>query len=277
MRARLVVGLMMVAGAAAAEESRWNVHVMVGPGFTVVQPPVLQSMDRLKLAGFTLRGSLEYMFHQRVGVELGYGYDMMLRESGVLNSHNTVFAGARVRPWYHKEGGYLLPRPPAKDRKPLYIGDIFSDAWVDVHAGVNLAQRVRFIYDVGIGTRVAIIWPIQIGLFVRWQHMLPDQIMQVTFGGTFSLGFLPVHNVDKDDDGVTDDKDKCPDTRRGVRVNDYGCEWRESDTKTPKCGDGDLDGVCDGHDDCPDTKMGAAVDKKGCEVGGATDQEAPPE
>jgi OmpA-OmpF porin, OOP family len=46
---------------------------------------------------------------------------------------------------------------------------------------------------------------------------------------------------DQDKDGVTDDKDKCPDTPRGVEVDEVGC---------PK--DRDKDGIPDNEDDCPD-------------------------
>lgn len=33
--------------------------------------------------------------------------------------------------------------------------------------------------------------------------------------------------VDSDNDGVTDDKDKCPGTPAGAKVNDYGCQEKE--------------------------------------------------
>jgi OOP family OmpA-OmpF porin len=46
---------------------------------------------------------------------------------------------------------------------------------------------------------------------------------------------------DQDKDGVTDDKDECPDTPLGVQVDEKGC---------PK--DSDKDGIPDYKDDCPD-------------------------
>lgn len=92
--------------------------------------------------------------------------------------------------------------------------------------------------------------------------------MQVMVGLTVSAGFKAMRIQDGDGDGVLDRDDRCPDTTRGVRVNDRGCEWRESDTAAPTCGDTDLDGVCDGQDDCPDTRAKTPVDKKGCPIGG---------
>jgi outer membrane protein OmpA-like peptidoglycan-associated protein len=66
---------------------------------------------------------------------------------------------------------------------------------------------------------------------------------------------LPSHWMakDSDGDGVTDDRDRCPNTPAGATVDEHGC---------PKDSDGD--GVYDGIDDCPDTPRGARVDSNGC-------------
>ena len=59
--------------------------------------------------------------------------------------------------------------------------------------------------------------------------------------------------VDSDGDGVTDDRDNCPGTPKGVRVNADGCPL-----------DSDKDGVYDYLDNCPGTPLGVKVDAKGC-------------
>jgi outer membrane protein OmpA-like peptidoglycan-associated protein len=66
---------------------------------------------------------------------------------------------------------------------------------------------------------------------------------------------MPSHwmATDSDGDGVTDDRDRCPNTPAGAVVDAHGC---------PKDSDGD--GVYDGVDDCPDTPRGAKVDSRGC-------------
>ncbi|MFA5082025.1 MAG: OmpA family protein [Hydrogenophilaceae bacterium] len=66
--------------------------------------------------------------------------------------------------------------------------------------------------------------------------------------------------LDGDHDGVTDDKDKCPTTPAGRKVNAQGCEL-----------DGDNDGVVDALDRCPTTPAGRKVDAKGCELDGDND------
>ena len=58
---------------------------------------------------------------------------------------------------------------------------------------------------------------------------------------------------DADGDGVPDQRDKCPDTPRGCKVDVNGCPI-----------DSDGDGVCDGLDQCANTPAGARVDSKGC-------------
>lgn len=60
---------------------------------------------------------------------------------------------------------------------------------------------------------------------------------------------------DSDGDGVPDDRDRCPGTPRGAKVDAQGCEL-----------DSDGDGVVDRLDKCPNTPAGAKVDAQGCEL-----------
>lgn len=59
---------------------------------------------------------------------------------------------------------------------------------------------------------------------------------------------------DSDGDGVVDDKDRCPNTPAGAKVDARGCEL-----------DSDGDGVVDRLDRCPMTPPGRKVDAQGCE------------
>lgn len=65
----------------------------------------------------------------------------------------------------------------------------------------------------------------------------------------------PVVVKDSDNDGVPDDRDKCPDTPPGVEVDADGCPL-----------DTDGDGVYDYLDKCPGTPKGAKVNPMGCWV-----------
>ena len=60
---------------------------------------------------------------------------------------------------------------------------------------------------------------------------------------------------DSDEDGVFDSKDKCPDTPKGVKVDEHGCPY-----------DTDKDGVLDYKDECPNTMIGLKVNEVGCPI-----------
>lgn len=62
-------------------------------------------------------------------------------------------------------------------------------------------------------------------------------------------------NNDRDQDGIFDSQDKCPETAPGISVDSYGCEL-----------DSDNDTVFDSVDQCPQTPAGAKVNDKGCRV-----------
>ena len=72
---------------------------------------------------------------------------------------------------------------------------------------------------------------------------------------SIGLSFVFGGGLDRDHDGISDAKDNCPDTPKGVKVDKNGCPI-----------DTDGDGVADYLDKCPDTPSGAKVDADGCPV-----------
>lgn len=74
-----------------------------------------------------------------------------------------------------------------------------------------------------------------------------DRIWKATLGLEFDFGITP----DADMDGVSDYKDKCPNTPTGVKVDAKGCPI-----------DSDNDGVADYMDDCP--TVAGLTSLKGC-------------
>jgi len=103
-----------------------------------------------------------------------------------------------------------------------------------------------------------------------------ENIWKVTAGAELDFG----KTKDTDMDGVSDKKDKCPDTPAGVTVDKNGCPLdTDGDgvpdymddcptiaglTSTKGCPDADGDGVADKNDKCPDTPKGVKVDANGC-------------
>jgi OOP family OmpA-OmpF porin len=63
--------------------------------------------------------------------------------------------------------------------------------------------------------------------------------------------------TDKDGDGVLDKNDRCPNTKKGEKVDEFGCLIKP---------DSDKDGVPDVDDKCPNSPEGQKVDYRGCEV-----------
>jgi OOP family OmpA-OmpF porin len=65
--------------------------------------------------------------------------------------------------------------------------------------------------------------------------------------------------IDSDNDGIVDTRDKCPNSPAGVRVDSTGCQFIVEVEI-----DSDSDGVLDRYDNCPETEQGIRVDSKGC-------------
>ncbi len=99
------------------------------------------------------------------------------------------------------------------------------------------------------------------GNYDEYDRYVFDQLCR-TAGKNHGAGFVesifltkraPVAVLDSDGDGVPDNKDRCPDTPKGVKVDVFGCPL-----------DADRDGVPDYSDQCPDTPLGATIDARGC-------------
>jgi len=82
---------------------------------------------------------------------------------------------------------------------------------------------------------------------------------------------------DRDQDGILDKNDDCPNTPRGVEVDNNGCEVEEEEPVEPEEPiDTDGDGVADVNDTCPGTASGATVNASGCsqqQRGGSSDSQ----
>jgi outer membrane protein OmpA-like peptidoglycan-associated protein len=111
---------------------------------------------------------------------------------------------------------------------------------------------------------------------VRSGITLTDKFLKATVGLELDFGKAK----DSDMDGVSDKKDKCPNTPAGVAVDKNGCPIdTDGDgvadymddcptisglTSMKGCPDADGDGVADKNDKCPDTLKGVKVDANGC-------------
>ena len=136
------------------------------------------------------------------------------------------------------EGGVKLPNNEAgvySTTEVNYLGELGVRYPVTDNLSVNLSAGIQispndWLDDKAIG--------------------INNDLFYTMFAG-ISYSFLT--EFDSDEDGVVDSKDMCPDTPKGVKVDENGCPL-----------DSDKDGVSDYLDECPGTPSGAAVDKKGC-------------
>jgi OOP family OmpA-OmpF porin len=89
-----------------------------------------------------------------------------------------------------------------------------------------------------------------------------DQMSSQAMADFVEKVFL-VKYTDSDGDGVWDHLDECPDTPKGVQVDEKGCPIPKP-AAAPMDSDGD--GVPNDIDQCPRTPAGAVVDERGCWV-----------
>lgn len=152
-----------------------------------------------------------------------------------LNGLWTFRAGERTRPFLTIGGGYEKVTPDGFDS--------------NTDLGWNAGGGVRFFCGEHFSLRID--GRMTTTDFSRGDTSERQGNIEASVGASWVFGGAPPK--DTDGDGVTDRKDKCPDTPHGCLVDEVGC---------PKDADGD--GVCDGLDACPDTPKGCPVDARGC-------------
>jgi OmpA-OmpF porin, OOP family len=119
-------------------------------------------------------------------------------------------------------------------------------------------------FNAGIGTKLRVSPSIALYLEAGYIHgvkgVRATEEVQDNFFKLSSIIEFDITDNDKDNDGVKNNKDKCPDTPpvngntgKPCLVDMNGCYL-----------DSDYDGVIDCNDECPNTPKGCKVDEKGC-------------
>jgi len=91
-----------------------------------------------------------------------------------------------------------------------------------------------------------------------WDGLIAGSTYDIYLQHSAALVFTFKKKTDSDHDGVKDEKDECPNTPAGTKVDKRGCPEPEKDS--------DGDGVLDSRDKCPNTGRGVKVDYFGCPV-----------
>ncbi|NPA53873.1 MAG: OmpA family protein [Aquificae bacterium] len=174
---------------------------------------------------------LEKIFNQfGVGFMFSYGKTELERVHALRDSYDWAIFGTYNEPVNEKLAPYVS----------LGIGGNALNH--RTLTGIYAALGIRYLIWQNIGVRLAIQG---MNLWKGRYDFIPTIGMNIVFGGT----------ADSDRDGIPDDRDMCPNTPIGVKVNANGCPV-----------DSDKDGIPDYKDNCPDTPAGVKVDERGCPV-----------
>ncbi len=162
--------------------------------------------------------------------------------------------------WSHFSGNLMLSPEAARGINPfLEVGGGVS--MFDQTVEPVLTDKTAGTFEQAAGLRLGFTDALGIRLearnvlLLRKGHWERSSINNIVFAGGLVFGFGGAKPRDSDGDGVSDRRDKCPDTPRGCTVDANGCP-----------SDADGDGVCDGLDQCPNTPKGAKVDARGCPI-----------
>jgi len=228
--------------AAAVQAAPVSPYFYVGPvgGYTLFR-------DSLQLKdNFYAGGRLGYQWLPWLGIEAAGGY---------TPTQVDVTDGPDVSFW-HASGNLVLSPWVTQSVAPyVFVGGGYSqlkpkDGGDDVRYGTGeFGAGARFWFNDMLGFLVEGRGILSLPKKTWWEDYKLDE-MVASAGITLAFGGKP---RDTDGDGVSDRKDKCPNTPTGVTVDASGCPI-----------DSDGDGVFDGLDKCANTPKGATVDAKGC-------------
>ncbi len=149
------------------------------------------------------------------------------------------------------------------------------------------ANQAKFSAPVGIGIKVDLSGTWTVGAEYGWRAAFSDLLDGVSHSGNpnsndaYSFGGITVSyrlgEVDTDQDGVVDSKDKCPEVvgyraargcpdidQDGLMDDEDACPYAKGYASLNGCPDRDKDGITDEEDDCPNEP--GFADFNGCPV-----------
>ena len=214
----------------------------------------------------------------------GIGYDQPFGQSFGANLFQ---ANGQFRFKFHN--GFMLPET-SKIQPYIFVGAGIADyANVGIFTDVqmNTVPQTDLTLNAGLGATYMIFDKWGLNYTILYAHTNGDskdglagktagwdQFMIHQLGIVYLLG----EAADTDGDGVTDKKDKCPDTPDGVSVDPVGCpidtdgdgiaDYLDKCPEVPGikefegCPDTDGDGIVDSEDECPEVP--GVISAQGC-------------
>jgi OOP family OmpA-OmpF porin len=202
-----------------------------------------------------------------VGIDLGFGD----------HGFHLPFGGYRATVWkgivsvrYKLNNDIFLPQT-AKFQPYISLGSGFANTFIDLE-GLNV-PGLDWTVNTGVGFNYKINANLSLNYNLNYamtNHDKRDRVSLTTINDQFiihSIGIVvPIaHLEDRDEDGVVDKRDRCPNTPFGIEVDMFGCPF-----------DNDSDGIADYQDKCPEVagppSLNGCPDKDDDGIGDADDQ-----
>jgi len=181
----------------------------------------------------------ELMRFKTTVVSLGGGGEYLLSFSNVVMPY--VYAGAAYLYYDPRDNsGNRLERNEMKKysrHEWMLLGELGFRFLVSKNVSLNLGANINYVNSDNIDDVVA------------------GSDNDIFFSGFGGISVYFGGTSDKDGDGVNDDDDLCPETPKGIIVDQFGCPI-----------DNDNDGIPDYLDKCINTPANIPVDNNGCPV-----------
>ncbi|MEK6555552.1 MAG: OmpA family protein [Bdellovibrionota bacterium] len=244
-----------------ATEDDWRLGLGIGPNFGLDFVDDELESD----IGFSIWG--DYYFRKQWFAHIAYDYFQF--EDDPLMYSLLGGIGYELEPWAKRWFPYIV------------VGAGLSETQ-DFPLGIEDQTALTFNLRPGIEYAVSDQW--WLGFAYEYVHVLADgsdngaDIALPFFSVTYRPNRLGerkrepepepprqarVVEKDSDRDGVKDAIDACPNTPRGMQVDEIGCEPEEEEDVNA---DDDQDGVANAYDQCANTPRGKKVNGFGCQV-----------
>lgn len=280
-----LLGLAVLAFAAPdarAQGDAWEFNVHAG----IYQPDLGLDVEEIDVDDATDDTDTDPVFGGRLikhwanGFGLGVNFDWVLLDKFDL-PEGSENEDVNVNLFYYSADlNYTFPSgSPLKFGLSAGVGAA-TESWDDLPASFGDQNETNFMVPVGANVKwvndpVDPSWGVRVDARdnIVWRDEFsedqevekkPTNTWELTGGLSFFFGGGPSYDepeyvppADSDGDGVPDDRDRCPNTPSGTRVDSFGC---------PVVMDSDGDGVPDDRDRCPNTPAGTAVDSDGCPI-----------
>lgn len=218
---KISVACFLILGSSATFSDESNLYLGAGLGIGNLNPDLSETNYNIESKNdLAIKFTAGWDINKRISIEGFYsdlGY-LELKPSGKLGYSSTAFAGL-----YHF---YINDRPRQAGNISAHLKAGASYLWNQEKEGVDSSKQSDALLLLGVGVEYFILE----GLSVRaeYESFAKDASSGVVslikrFGLDAPKEAPTPEPIDSDGDGLFDNEDDCPNTPRGVNVNERGC------------------------------------------------------